>query len=246
MIISGCQKEKNITSSTPQSPSPTPATEKTYAITAIAGSHGSISPETTTVKAGDSIVYTIKADSGYSIASIYVDGANILNSTISGPFVYTFKKVESNHMITIGFIDSYNAPPPPQIDSLTPFQIDSLNNLLTGKWYTKKYEFKIIDTVFHDPWHDFTMPPCEADDYDLYKVDHNYESHQNGTFCSGQNNEIIASGTWNFSPDGKSYILNMSDGSRDTASVVKLTTDSLITLFVVRETHIAWKSYNVH
>jgi hypothetical protein len=247
LVLFGCQKDKTSTPSpvTPPSPGGDPI-EKMYTATALAGSHGSISPLTKTVKAGDSIKYSIKADTGYNISSILVDGENVLKSDTSGPFEYVLKKIESNHMITVGFIKFSSSPPiyPPHLDSLTLHQIDSINNLLFGRWYTKKFQFKIIDSAAHDYWHDYTMPSCEADDYDLYNTNHTYVSLQNGTFCEIKK-DTLSKGVWNLYPNGKGFVVNLSDGTKGSISIITLTLDSLVTL-IIQQGHVGWKAYNVH
>ncbi|NOY64499.1 MAG: fibronectin type III domain-containing protein [Nitrospirae bacterium] len=73
--------------------------KKSFSITATAGLNGMISPSgTTTVSYGDSVTYTITADSGYVISDVVVDGLSIgaVNS-------YTFFSVTSNHTIEAYF-----------------------------------------------------------------------------------------------------------------------------------------------
>ena len=70
-----------------------------YAIGASAGTGGTISPTgTTTVVAGGSQTYTITPNSGYSIASVTVDGAN--KGAVS---TYTFSNVQATHTIAAAF-----------------------------------------------------------------------------------------------------------------------------------------------
>lgn len=71
----------------------------TYTITATAGTGGSITPAgVTTVQEGGSQSYTIKADSGYHISDVKVNG-------VSGGAVesYTFTNVRSNQTIAVTF-----------------------------------------------------------------------------------------------------------------------------------------------
>jgi len=70
-----------------------------YAIGASAGTGGTISPSgTTTVVAGGSQTYTITANSGFSIASVTVDGVN--KGAVS---TYTFSNVQAPHTIAAAF-----------------------------------------------------------------------------------------------------------------------------------------------
>lgn len=231
----GCQKDKN--TPTPVNPPPDPGPDpigETYNITVTLGDHGNISPKNTTLKLGDNVSYTITPDAGYNIQQITVDDSlKAIDSITSGSFTYNFNKVNANHKISVTFTDS-----------LSFSQIDSMNTLLIGKWYTKKYEYKISDTIFHDPWHSYVTDPC-IEDFDVYDKNHNYENH-NVAICSGNKDEIMDSGIWSFSPNGKSYSVKEKDGSTHFASVVKITKDSLITTFVVEEKHIMWKAYSTH
>jgi predicted outer membrane repeat protein len=81
------------------SPSQTFNLTNTYLITPTAGAHGTITPDTPQmVNHGDSITFTVAADTGYHIADIGVDGAS--QGAIS---LYTFDNVTANHTITATF-----------------------------------------------------------------------------------------------------------------------------------------------
>ena len=74
-----------------------------YTITATAGSHGTITPTgATTVNQGASQSYTITPDTGYTTATLTVDGASV--ATVA---TYTFSNVQANHGIAATFV---NAP----------------------------------------------------------------------------------------------------------------------------------------
>ncbi len=70
-------------------------TTQQYTITAVSGSHGSIWPEgVVTVDAGDSVAFTINADSGYRIRDVLIDNQSM------GPIQsYTFANVNQDHTI---------------------------------------------------------------------------------------------------------------------------------------------------
>ncbi len=73
--------------------------EDHYLITPTAGLNGSIAPSgAQSVSEGLSSVFTITPDSGYRIASLWVDGASVGVSS-----VYTFEGVTANHTITAAF-----------------------------------------------------------------------------------------------------------------------------------------------
>jgi hypothetical protein len=70
----------------------------TYTITVTQGANGTISPGTTTVAQGSSATFAIAPSSGYTIASVTVDGVSV--GTVSS---YTFSNVQAAHTITAAF-----------------------------------------------------------------------------------------------------------------------------------------------
>ncbi|HXB02569.1 MAG TPA: hypothetical protein VNV15_07095, partial [Opitutaceae bacterium] len=75
------------------------ATSTNFTITASAGSGGSISPSgAVSVAQGSSKTFSITANSGFTISSVTVDGAN--QGAISS---YTFSNVQANHTIAAAF-----------------------------------------------------------------------------------------------------------------------------------------------
>lgn len=71
----------------------------TYTITATSNGNGSITPAgVTTVQEGGSQSYTIKADSGYHISDVKVNGASV-----GAVESYTFTNVQSNQTIAVTF-----------------------------------------------------------------------------------------------------------------------------------------------
>ena len=78
----------------------------TYTISASAGTGGLISPSgSTSVTSGGSQTYTITPNTGYSVASVTVDG-----TSVSAVTSYTFSNVTANHTIAATFtpvISSY-------------------------------------------------------------------------------------------------------------------------------------------
>jgi FtsP/CotA-like multicopper oxidase with cupredoxin domain len=84
----------------------------TFTITASAGPNGSISPSgAVSVNYGGNKSFTIKANPGFMIFRILVDGSQI---TISNPFTitYTFSNVTSNHIIQAEFMKIPDITPP--------------------------------------------------------------------------------------------------------------------------------------
>ena len=76
-----------------------PATVTTYTISASAGTGGIISPSgSTSVITGGSQAYTITPNTGYSVASVTVDG-----TLVGAVTSYTFSNVMANHTITAAF-----------------------------------------------------------------------------------------------------------------------------------------------
>ncbi|MBQ9044848.1 MAG: PASTA domain-containing protein [Oscillospiraceae bacterium] len=74
-----------------------------YTITASAGPGGSISPNgTVTVEAGKSTSFAIKADDGYVIDTMTVDG-----ESVTPQVYYQFSDVNGNHTISVTFRESH-------------------------------------------------------------------------------------------------------------------------------------------
>lgn len=83
---------------TPTTPT-TPTSSTSYAITASAGSGGSISPSgSVSVTSGASKTFTITPKSGYSVKSVTVDGKS--KGALSS---YTFSNVTAKHTISVTF-----------------------------------------------------------------------------------------------------------------------------------------------
>jgi hypothetical protein len=78
---------------------PTPVFAATqFTITVIQSPNGSISPNSSNVNQGDSKHFNINPGTGYSIASLIVDG-----SPVTAESLYTFSNVQANHTITAIF-----------------------------------------------------------------------------------------------------------------------------------------------
>lgn len=74
-------------------------TQKTFTITASAGSHGTITPSgTATVNFGATAAYTITPAAGYVVENVTVDGM-----TMGAVTAYTFTNVTANHTINATF-----------------------------------------------------------------------------------------------------------------------------------------------
>jgi len=77
----------------------------TYTITATAGENGTIYPEgDVVVIEGESQEFEIYADPNYRIASVLVDGEEVIESLVND--VYTFTNVSANHSIAVTFVQS--------------------------------------------------------------------------------------------------------------------------------------------
>ena len=87
------------------------ATTASYKITATAGIGGTISPGgTTTVSAAGQLTYTIKANEGYYIADVKVDGSEVTATTS-----YTFSDVNTDHTIEVTFKQESQTPDVPDV-----------------------------------------------------------------------------------------------------------------------------------
>ena len=86
----------------------TPPTATKHTITATAGANGSISPSgEVKVTEGADQTFSIKANDGYKIASLKVDGKTVTTATS-----YTFKNVTEAHTIEVTFKQKDTTPTP--------------------------------------------------------------------------------------------------------------------------------------
>jgi hypothetical protein len=76
----------------------------TYAVSALAGKGGTISPAgTTVVNYGASLTFTITPDASYRIADVKVDG-----SSVGAAATHTFNNINANHSIDAAFVGIYS------------------------------------------------------------------------------------------------------------------------------------------
>ena len=90
----------------------------TYNITVTQGSHGAISPGTSSVNHGSNRSFSITPSSGYQISTVLIDGVNNSGAVSSGSF--TFNSVIANHTIAATFLVIYSPPPPAPDPDPTP------------------------------------------------------------------------------------------------------------------------------
>ena len=101
--------ERRVNGSRPLIAATQNAGTQSYAITASAGTGGTISPTgSTSVTSESSQTYSITANSGYTIGSVTVDGASV--GAVS---TYTFSNVTANHTISATFNVQTCMPSPP-------------------------------------------------------------------------------------------------------------------------------------
>lgn len=90
-----------------------PDTVPTHTITIVVGDGGSVSPSggalgNYTVIDGGSVTFTIRADAGYSIDTVLVDGVQVELSDGA----YTFTNVTADHTLSVTFVDTGVIYPP--------------------------------------------------------------------------------------------------------------------------------------
>jgi hypothetical protein len=84
---------------------------KTYTITPLSGENGSISPNTIqTINHGLGSGFSINANDGYKINSIYIDDKHLNLPNLSQSYIYTFINVTQNHIINVDFITTEELP----------------------------------------------------------------------------------------------------------------------------------------
>ena len=96
-----------VTDAPTDTPAPTEAQKGTYMITVTAGSGGSVSPSGIVSAAeGGSVTFTIRANEGYALGQLLIDGASVTPAES-----YTFDNVTANHTLYAVF-DATAAPTP--------------------------------------------------------------------------------------------------------------------------------------
>jgi len=76
--------------------------EKSYTITATAGTNGTITPNgEVIVSVGKNQTFTFSANSGYEIEKVLIDGTNDTAAVTAG--TYTFENVTADHTISVSF-----------------------------------------------------------------------------------------------------------------------------------------------
>ena len=81
-----------------------PLSSNTFTIVATAGENGTITPSgEVAVREGTNQTFTITPDEGYWIASVTVDGRDVMSEIAD--FMFTFYNVTSNHTIDVTFTD---------------------------------------------------------------------------------------------------------------------------------------------
>lgn len=103
----------------------------TYTITSEAGSGGSISPSgQVRVDEGDSRSFTIRANSGYAIDDVEVDG-----SSVGGVTRYRFRNVAADHAIEASFRALVPAPPTPSAQKKLRISVRGRGRVYPGSGY---------------------------------------------------------------------------------------------------------------
>ena len=103
-----------------------------YAITVTQGANGTIAPGTTSVNYGSSQAFTFTPDTGYSVASITVDGALLSAEDLAAAIAsgYTFSNVTATHTLTATY--SINTPVAPAIATATITGAPAVGEILTA------------------------------------------------------------------------------------------------------------------
>lgn len=107
------------TSAPTQTPAPTEPPKGAYMITVTAGSGGSVSPSgIVSVTEGDDASFTIRANDGYRLSQLLIDGASVQTADS-----YTFRGVTANHTLYAVFEATATpspAPTPTPTPAVTP------------------------------------------------------------------------------------------------------------------------------
>ena len=110
-----------------------------YEITVKVGNNGSISPKTIKVEKGEDQTFTIKAEKGYEIEDVLVDGESVGAVT-----TYTFKNVKAKHTIEAKF---------KKVEQTTPINPEEWKNPFTDveekDWFYEAVKFVNQNKLFN-------------------------------------------------------------------------------------------------
>jgi len=78
---------------------------KSYAITVTAGANGAVSPADTSIKHGDSLLFTITPDAGYEIDSVSYNGIDISDDLVQSgsDFTYSADSITADGLLYVSF-----------------------------------------------------------------------------------------------------------------------------------------------
>jgi len=201
---------------------------KSFAVTAVAGPNGTVSPVTQTVIFGASAVIALMPNAGFHADSLWIDGAFV--KILAGATSCTLTNITATHTVRVTFSDA-----------LPQHSLDSLKNLLAGSWHYVQYDYRYVGTTnwIIAPY----LTDCEKARHEIYTTDYKYTYFLGGSTCdpSYAPNNIYFDGTWKFDAAGKNILIagnqysNASDHEYVTGNFTleKLTTDSLVISYPV-------------
>ena len=214
---------------------------KSLTVTATAGANGSVTPASVFVASGSSTSFSFTSQSGFHSDSLWIDG--VFSKVLAGALTYTLTNVTADHSLKISFTDV-----------LSQTQLDSLGNILAGKWHYVQYDYQYTGTIIWNiaPY----LTDCEKTRYEVYTANHNYTYFLGGASCdpSYAPTNIYFNGTWKFDAAGKSILIAGNEYSNATTyqyvtgayTVEKLTADSLVISYPVYGRNFSYRYHYAH
>jgi hypothetical protein len=176
-------------------PTPTPPTPVYHTVTAaIDTGSGSISPLSTTVLDGNSVVLYISPNAGWRVSVAKANGTAV-NVTANA---VVLNKVTSDTKVDVWLTDSLSSQ-----------QMDSLKSLFCRKWVLVA-EAGTVSKQSVIGWMPYYLPPCNKYEYTQFIADYTYVFVQEPGACDG---DTPGSGTWSIWPNGKQLTMVNGDST---------------------------------
>jgi hypothetical protein len=193
----------------------------TEQISVTTDGNGTVTLSPSIVTVGQSVTFTFAPNAGFTTDSLYIDGK--FAAALSGKTTYTLANVTQAHTISITFI-------------LTAHTLDSLNNLLIGKWTMTSLNSTLVGAHGNFLGWDIQdiYSSCSSSVYSQYFATGVYvpNANLNGTNCSplaNQQFQISVPNHWKLKNNGK--VIYMTDPPLDSLTNVTITKDSLIAIY---------------
>ncbi|MEO7214194.1 hypothetical protein [Mucilaginibacter sp.] len=176
---------------------------------------GSVSYSPTSIVSGQTVTFTFSPKPNYITDNLYIDGK--LVKALNGETTYTLANDISDHTFAVSF-------------SLTTKGVDSLKNLLIGKWILTSHQSKLgkaNESFFR--WETTPGSSCSPLQYEEFFANGVYTNNGDGSYCSPLSREQFKTRSpnhWELKKTGTAIYLT--DAPKDSLINVTITKDSLL------------------